>query len=371
MTGKWNDWLDFNRRERSGILFLLLLSAAAWMAPFLYERLFPPAPVTWALQAPADTSEIIDSLFEFDPNRASAATLQRLGLPRRTAATIVRYRKKGGRFDRPEDLRKIYNLSAADYQRIAAYIRINPPLRKARRTAPPAVPASFPFDPNRVSFDSLRRLGVPARIAHTLINYREAGGVFRRPADLKKIYGMTANLLERLLPLIVLPPPLDSPGNIEPAPDSLPAPAVPPLPLAVDINRADAATWAQLSGIGPVLSERIVRFRERLGGFVSIDQVAETYGLPDSTFDVIRPQLQSSPPFRRLPINDLDWQTLREHPYLNRREARALVAYRQAHGPFSGPEALSQVRALPPQTLARVLPYLSFRRGATEAQPEQ
>lgn len=371
MNGKGNDWLDFNRRERSGILFLLLLSAGAWMAPFLYERLFPPAPVTWTLQEPAAKVGATDSLFEFDPNRASETILRRLGLPPRTAATIVRYRRKGGRFDLPEDLRKIYNLSAADYERIAPYIRIAPSLRDQPLTAPATAPASFLFDPNTVSFDSLRRLGVPARVARTLINYREAGGIFRRPADLKKVYGMTADHLERLLPQVALPAVPDSTGDAAPASDSLLPETASVPPLVVDVNRADAATWAQLRGIGPVLSERIVRFRERLGGFTSIDQVAETYGLPDSTFEVIRPQLRSSPPLRRLAINELDWQTLRKHPYLNRREARALVAYRQAHGPFSGPEALSQVRALNRQTLTRILPYLTFGRSGPEARSTQ
>ncbi len=376
---KNNDWLIFTRRERSGILLLLLLSAGGWMGPSFYERLYPPPTVHWEVAAPAppalaDTAASVrSSLFDFDPNRASAATLERLGLPLRTAATIIRYREKGGRFRQPEDLRRIYNLSAADYRRLAPYIRIEPaaaPPKAAKEAA--ALPTPFPFNPNTTSLDSLRRLGLPAQIAQTLINYREAGGVFRRPGDLGKVYGMTAIHLARLLPYVELPAPAaDSIRNRKTTRDSLPAFPVADPPAIVDINRADAALWAQLPGIGPVLSARIIRFRERLGGFVAIDQVAETYGLPDSTFRAIRPRLDYSPPFRRLAINEADWETLSAHPYLNRRQARALVAYRQAHGPFSGPEALAPVRALSPEARQRVLPYLSFDLFPTGQAPEK
>lgn len=365
---KNNDWLTFTRRERSGILLLLLLSAGGWMLPSFYERLYPPPAVHWEVAVPApaaaaDTAEAVrSSLFAFDPNRASPADLVRLGLSSRTAATIIRYREKGGRFRKPRDLQRIYNLPAADYRRLAPYIRIEPVAAspKAATTAE-SLPAPFPFDPNTISLDSLRQLGLPPQVAQTLINYRRAGGVFRRPGDLGKVYGMTTPHLERLLPYVELPaPPADSAGSRWAAPDSLPAFPAPDPPTVVDINRADAAAWAQLPGIGPVLSDRIIRFRERLGGFVAITQVAETYGLADSVFQAIRPRLRYSPPFRRLAINDADWETLSAHPYLNRRQARALVAYRQAHGPFSGPEALAPVRALPPEIRQRLLPYLSF-----------
>jgi competence protein ComEA len=106
-------------------------------------------------------------------------------------------------------------------------------------------------------------------------------------------------------------------------------PAIAPKPLRVDINRASAEDWQRLYGIGPVLSDRIIRFRDKLGGFSTVEQVRETYGLPDSTFENIYDQLELSPIFRPLAVNRLGWEELSGHPYLDRRQAQAIVAYRR------------------------------------------
>lgn len=109
----------------------------------------------------------------------------------------------------------------------------------------------------------------------------------------------------------------------------------------LDINTADSALWEALPGIGPVLAGRIVRFRDKLGGFYAISQIGETYGLPDSTFNKIQPYLRlTKVSLKKLDLNRMDEKSLARHPYIRYKLARLIVLYRSNHGPFSRPEEL-------------------------------
>jgi competence protein ComEA len=115
-------------------------------------------------------------------------------------------------------------------------------------------------------------------------------------------------------------------------------------PPVIFINSADSSAWEALPGIGPTLAARLIRFREKLGGFYSIAQVAETYGLPDSTFKKIQASLRlDSGLLKKLNINQMDEKSLGQHPYIRYKLARLIVQYRSNHGPFSHPEDLYNI----------------------------
>lgn len=115
-------------------------------------------------------------------------------------------------------------------------------------------------------------------------------------------------------------------------------------PSAVDINTADTLLLDRLPGIGPVLARRIVLFRERLGGFFSIAQVAETYGLADSVFVKIQPLLQlGNVSLRKIDLNETDEKSLADHPYIDTKLARTIIRYRNSHGPFRSVEGLKAI----------------------------
>jgi DNA uptake protein ComE-like DNA-binding protein len=132
-------------------------------------------------------------------------------------------------------------------------------------------------------------------------------------------------------------------------------------PVIVAINAADSAAWEALPGIGPVLAARIVRFRDKLGGFYSITQVAETYGLADSTFKKIQSSLRAdSVSLKKVNINKMDEQSLAKHPYIRYKLARLIIRYRSVHGPFSGPEALMNIPLVDDSIYRKLEPYISY-----------
>lgn len=302
-------------------------------------------------------------LFYFDPNTLPLDSLLLLGLPRRTAYTLINYREKVGPFGHAEELKKLYTLSEEDYLRLQPYISIHTP--PARGKVPEQIAATspkadlFPFDPNTLPEDSLNLLGLPPRAVKTLVNYRSKGGQFRSPEDLGKLYGLEAEDKERLLPWVrIAPRPSDGEGGAAKSATAQTDVA----PMGVDINKDGPEAWQALPGIGPAYARRICGFREKLGGFSSIAQIKETYGLPDSTFEQIRPLLKHSAIYRKISINTADAAALQRHPYLGWKEANAIVAYRSQHGPFQSGEDVEKILALPLETKQKMAPYWDFEK---------
>lgn len=158
----------------------------------------------------------------------------------------------------------------------------------------------FRFDPNTLDYDGWKKLGLQEKTIHTIINYRNKGGRFKTPEDLRKIYGLKKEDADKLVPYITI----EKAGEVDrdtstfKVAKQITFTAKKSLDIIepIDINTATAEQWKALPMIGDVLSNRIVKFRTKLGGFKSIDQVKQTYGLGDSAFQIIKPYLKISNP---------------------------------------------------------------------------
>lgn len=132
-----------------------------------------------------------------------------------------------------------------------------------------------------------------------------------------------------------------------------------PIP-EVNINAADSAQWERLPGIGPSFARRIVRYRNRLGGFHSVQQVSEVYGLADSVFKKIQPFLRlGDVSLRKLSLNDTDEKSFALHPYINTNLARLIIRYRSAHGPFRQVESLRALALVDDSIYRKIEKYLT------------
>jgi competence ComEA-like helix-hairpin-helix protein len=223
----------------------------------------------------------------------------------------------------------------------------------------------FPFDPNTITVGQWQQLGLREKTITTIQKYLLKGGRFKKPEDLLKIYGLREKEYQTLRPYVKIE---ESRGTSirhvnNDSVKGLEQPPTMPFKRAfstVELNTADSNTLIQLPGIGSKLANRIIRFRDKLGGFYSVEQVGETYGLPDSTFQKIKPFLiLGDRPLVRININTADAATLKEHPYIGWTAARALVAYRAQHGPFSTIEDVGKVSPILADQIKRLIPYLS------------
>ncbi|HVZ24796.1 MAG TPA: helix-hairpin-helix domain-containing protein [Sediminibacterium sp.] len=235
---------------------------------------------------------------------------------------------------------------------IRAYLAAPPdtvlPAKTASRDT--ALHRLFPFDPNTANADTWRAFGLPEKNIRTLLHYLEKGGRFREPADIRKIWGMPATLATRLIPYVRIPE-----QAVKNRPNNRPDYPYQTNPI-LDINTANPEAWEALPGIGKVLAERICRYRNSLGGFTGIEQVGGTYGLRDSVFQRILPQLRFHP--ETLPKIDLDMLDRYgfQHLFgLDRKMAGNLLDWREKHGGVLRRDDILAVPFLPDSTKARLL----------------
>ncbi|MDU0371849.1 ComEA family DNA-binding protein [Hymenobacter endophyticus] len=250
----------------------------------------------------------------------------------------------------------------------------------AARTRVPQV-ALAPFNPNTFTALDWQARGLPAWLAERLVKYRSAVGGFRAKEQLRKAYGLSDTTYARLAPYIQLPdqlPPREAreyarnssgPGQFA---DRKPFAAAtsrfkskPTKLAAFDVNTADTTQLMQIRGIGRGYARRVVEYRQRLGGFLREDQLMEIYALRDAPdlVDSLRKYTFVAAGFSPalVDVNTASFEVLQAHPYVGKRLARVLVAFRQQHGPFRQPTDLRQIRVLDEATLEKLQPYLVLR----------
>ncbi|QSE98846.1 ComEA family DNA-binding protein [Fulvivirga lutea] len=135
-----------------------------------------------------------------------------------------------------------------------------------------------------------------------------------------------------------------------------------PVITSFDLNMVDTTGLKRVYGIGPVLANRIVKYRELLGGFTSKSQLREVYGLQDSVILALDTLAYIGDTFNpsQLNINQLDENTLKKHPYFSWKEANAIINYRYQHGEFKSAEDLRKIHLLDSSKISRLLPYITF-----------
>ncbi len=219
-------------------------------------------------------------------------------------------------------------------------------------------PVLFYFDPNTLSEAGWKKLGLKDKTIITIKNYLSKGGMFKQPADIKKIWGLHEDQVAQLLPYVRIEQTISTarPAN---------APLYEKKGYAnksitvIDINNADSSVYISLPGIGPGYAKRIIKFRDKLGGFYKIDQVSETFGLPDSTFQKIKNYLQvSGENIKRININTATLDELKEHPYIRYQLANAIIQYRTQHGNFESVEDIKKIMLVTDELFVKLSPYL-------------
>lgn len=129
-----------------------------------------------------------------------------------------------------------------------------------------------------------------------------------------------------------------------------------------DLNEADTLQLRQIYGIGKVLSARIIKYRDLVGGFVSRDQLNEVYGLQDSILTALDTLTFITPDFQPkfIYVNTFDIEELAGHPYVSWKVAKAIKNYQFQHGDFPDTESLRKVRLVDSILINRISPYLKF-----------
>lgn len=301
-------YLAFGKRDRIGVIAVVLLMGVIYALPYLFARKNEPFP--------AKQTDVLIKAMDNTPKQKE-----------------THYQKGSDEDDN-------------DYQ------------YQPNQTKSFAKGELFQFDPNTLSVEGWQKLGLSEKTSKTIDKYRSKGGKFYKSEDIRKIWGMPQGFYERVKDYIVIAPVQNNyqQNNFENPTYTKPEKKV----AVVNINEGDTAAFIALPGIGSKLAARIVNFRDKLGGFYSVDQVGETYGLPDSTFQKIKASMHLGGPIKRLNVNTATKDELKVHPYIKWNLANAIVEYRNQHGSFKSLDDLKNIAIIDQATFDKIVHYLSL-----------
>lgn len=246
-------------------------------------------------------------------------------------------------------------------------------VERERSDAPVAVSEPFPFDPNTIDREGWVRLGLSERQINGIQNYKAKGGRFRSKKDLARMYTLRPEDYQRLAPFILLPDSVERRAYVH-RPHLERDTARPNWASArpktgeerafslVEVNTADTNMLIALPGIGPAFARGIVKYRESLGGYRSLDQLAEVYVLKDKPDAVARLKellVLDTSMVRTIAINTCTVEELAAHPYARWTIAKPLVAYRNQHGPFGQVADIRRCALVTEEVFRKLAPYLS------------
>lgn len=289
------------------------------------------------------------SLFKFDPNTIEETAFKELDIPEKVKQNLMRYRQKGGKFKRPEDILRIYGMTDSLFQIVSPLLTFQDMESRdffsdKKETV---MPELFDFNPNKASEDTLKMLGFSDFAAVSLNRYISKGGVIREKADLLKIYGMSIELFDRISPFVVLNNGADHMMEKKE-------------PQMIELNGADSAMLVSIPGIGPTYAARIIKYRKLLGGFYKMEQLTEVYGMTNELYSQISGYLKiDAHEIKKIEINLAEYSELRSHPYISPRQARMILDRRSAKGPLENPEELIQDTIFSKPEYERISHYLA------------
>lgn len=229
------------------------------------------------------------------------------------------------------------------------------------------------FDPNTVDSATLVSFGLRPVQARTLQNYRKAGGKFRTPESISKLYGWSQEDVDRLLPYVHIGEGFRASNPIKQRNVDIPTIKHEnkdtvivrskfmsdkfQTTTIIDPNTADSTTLRRIPGIGTHISRSIIRYRERLGGFHHIEQLLE--------IKIFSPELLewfeiSSPDINTININEASFQKLNSHPYISYDQTRALLKYIRLYGNIRNIEQLSTTNIFTEEEIEKLTPYITF-----------
>ncbi len=212
----------------------------------------------------------------------------------------------------------------------------------------------FVFNPNNLPAKDWKRLGLSDKQIKIIKNYESKGGKFYKKEDVKKIYGISEKLYISLDPYISIPKEIKTNQVFDKSPHKLPK-------KLVELNSADTSEYNSLKGIGAVFANRIIKYREKLGGFYKTEQLLEVYGFNQEKLDAIKNDIAlDSLTIRKININKVTLNDLKTHPYIKYNLANAIVNYRDKHGAYKTIEDIKQIDLVNVELYTKLAPYLTL-----------
>ena len=371
----------FSEEQRRGAVVLLPLLVIVVLLAALGERRNPEKRVD--NRSIAESEEVVE-LQLFNPNEFEYEELRAAGLPAKVAAGIVRWRRYGKVYRIKEDVALVSGVTDSMYAALKPYIVIadslapkakyadkveqewggkvkrDIPLKPAQSAGPSVELVQFRIDTASVAY--LASIGFSVKQAEAVVKYRDAIGGITSEQELRACYVVSEEMADRLMPYVIF-----SEQKIESKTDAKESEKKANVTALVEINSADMVALVSVDGIGEKSAAEIIKYRELLGGYHSVEQLAELNCVTEENFAKFLSQICcDSCKIKKIDINFAGPKELERHPYVSARALRRIIKQRQLKGGWIRIEEMIEQNILTDDEAKRLAPYLRFGIRATE-----
>ncbi|MDR2835629.1 MAG: helix-hairpin-helix domain-containing protein [Bacteroidales bacterium] len=356
------EYFDFSSRERNGIIVLAIILVVIIIFNYTlrfintnrkinYEKFENQINSFTVAQQPTITEH---ELFFFDPNFATEEDFLKLGFSNKTIKSILNFRNKGGKFYKVEDFQKIYNISEEEFEQVKNYIIIQNHSNKKKYNKKEKIENIHSFDPNIATKKELTELGFQDWQVKNIINYREKFG-YINTNNFSKIYGIDKKTFDKYKNYLEV----NDDSILNSANSQNPSKFIKKENVYINLNTATAEELQKISGIGPSFSNRIIEYKNKLGGFINEEQLKEIYGFTDELYNSIEENIFIDEiNIKKININTADYMKLISHPYIDKANANLILNYKKFAGKINSIDELVKQKAITEEFYDKIKPYL-------------
>ena len=207
----------------------------------------------------------------------------------------------------------------------------------------------FLFNPNELNDNGWLALGLSQGKLKVLRNYQKSGGYFKQKQDLKRCYAFGDEFYNTIKEYVSIPKPKTTkPKTQKPITKN----------QIIELNQADSLALISIKGIGPFYAKQILKYRNELGGFINYEQFTEIWGLENLELKNFKQQTSiNTLHISKTNINTATIENLRNHPYLNYKQAKMIVNYRQQHGNYQQLKDICRIKPISLELFRKIAPY--------------
>ena len=220
------------------------------------------------------------------------------------------------------------------------------------------IPKIYPFNPNFITDYKGSKLGMSVAEIDRLLNFRKTNQYVNSASEFQKVTQVSDSLLSTISPYFKFPDWVNKRKANHYKPFEKKAEKI----VLLDINHATKEDLIKIYGIGPALSDRILKQKELFGGFVSLKQMDDIWGLSPEVIENLNKYfiVTALPRIKKIDINNASIKELMLFPYFKYALAKSIVTYRSMNGDFKNSEDLTKINDFPSEKLDIISLYLEF-----------
>lgn len=225
------------------------------------------------------------------------------------------------------------------------------------------VPKIYPFNPNFITDYKGYKLGMSVAEIDRLLAFRKENKYVNSAKEFQAVTKVSDSLLNAISPYFKFPEWVKNKREFkEYKKYENMAFAKKEKMIIIDINQATKEDLIKVYGIGEAISIRILKFKESLGGFVTMEQMNDIYGLSPEVIENLNIHFKvlATPTVKKIDINNASIQELSLFPYFKYPISKNIVTFRSMNGDIKNIEDLTKIKGLSIEKAKIIVLYLDF-----------